>query len=195
MTTLLATERAKYDAIWGLDVYAKFSPGLEVLPLFLDMTGARPPDSILDAGCGSAKASLALHEQGFDVRLCDLTNAGIVPDAQHLRFDEACLWKDLRSQLSYLQGGSVDWVYCCDVLEHIPTPFTMLVVTRLLEIARKGVFLSIAHVPDEMGVWVGQSLHATVQSFTEWRDQLASIARIVEARDLIAAGLFYLQPC
>jgi hypothetical protein len=80
------------------------------------------------------------------------------------------------------------------VLEHIPTPFTMLVASRLLEVARKGVFLSISLMPDQFGVWVGESLHKTVQTFPQWKAQLDTVGRLVEARDLLHCGLFWVEP-
>jgi SAM-dependent methyltransferase len=170
--------------------------------MFLEMTGldratvAETHPVVLDAGCGSGKGALALDAVGFDVRMCDLTPAGIVPAARHLPFREASLWDDLRQQhaAGFVAGGRVDYVYCCDVLEHIPTAFTMLVIARLLEIARTGVFLSIALRPDEAGVWIGESLHKTVEPFVWWRDAIASLGTVREARDLIACGVFFVEP-
>ncbi len=70
----------------------------------------------------------------------------------------------------------------------------MLTVFRLLEVARRGVFLSIALEPDVFGAWVGKSLHQTVQSFTWWRDNLATLGTLKESRDLLNAGVFLLEP-
>ncbi len=70
----------------------------------------------------------------------------------------------------------------------------MLVISRLLHVARRGVFLSIALVPDEFGVWVGQPLHQTVQGFTWWRDRLNTLGTIKECRDLLTAGVYYVEP-
>jgi hypothetical protein len=102
-----------------------------------------------------------------------------------------CLWHDLRG----LTVGPFEWVYCTDVLEHIPTAFTMLVVSRLLEVAEEGVFLSVSFVPDQMGVWIGETLHETVQPFTWWRDALNEVGEVVEARDLLGKGAFLVKSC
>lgn len=193
--SLVATERATYEAAWALEAYGAHSPGQTYLPLFLDMAQPAMHHSILDAGCGSGKGALALQAAGFtELRLCDLTSAGLLPIAQALPFYDTCLWDDLRTRVGYLHGGRVDWVYCCDVLEHIPTPFTMLVVSRLLEVARRGVFLSIALNPDVFGAWVGKPLHQTVQGFVAWRDQLAAIGVVKEARDLLHCGVYLVTP-
>jgi hypothetical protein len=99
--------------------------------------------------------------------------------------------------VAYLAGvsrGTFDYAYCCDVLEHIPTPFVMLVVSRLMAVTTRGVFLSVALQADQFGALVGEPLHLTVQSFTQWRDQLSTLGRLVEARDLMMTGVYYLEP-
>lgn len=194
--SLLDRECAKYEAMWAMPGYATYSPGEQMIPILLDMIPPSARGPVLDAGCGSGKGALALQAAGFeDVRLCDLTDTGLVDAARGFPFDRACLWQPLRPQLRYLPGGAVDWVYCCDVLEHIPEAFTMLVVSRLLEVARRGVFLSISTVPDSHGVWIGERLHHTVQPFVWWRDQLRELGTVLEARDLLMAGAFLVAPC
>jgi SAM-dependent methyltransferase len=194
--SILVAERDTYDQMWAIDAYATLSPGVQYLPLFLDaITAHEGPlprwhaSSVLDAGTGSGKGALALRAAGLTVTLCDLTDAGLVDEARDLPFHVTPLWEPLRRIV-----GWHDWVYCCDVLEHIPPPFTMLVVSRLLEVARKGVFLSISLQPDAFGAWIGKPLHQSVQSFSEWRDQLATIGTVLEARDLLTVGVYLVQP-
>jgi hypothetical protein len=69
----------------------------------------------------------------------------------------------------------------------------MLVVARLLEVARKGVFLSIALQMDDFGAWAGEALHQTIQPYVVWREQLSALAHVTESRDLLNNGLFYLE--
>lgn len=190
MPTLIDQERATYEQMWQIPDYAVNAPGELLLPVFLDMAKTTMRGSVLDAGCGSGKGALALQQAGFDVTCCDLTPAGLVPEAQGFPFVETALWANLKRRI-----GFRDWVYCCDVLEHIPPVFTMLVVHRLLEVARRGVFLSIHLEPDHFGVWVGKPLHQTVQSFVAWRDQLAVLGTVVEARDLLNTGVYLVKPC
>jgi hypothetical protein len=64
----------------------------------------------------------------------------------------------------------------------------------LLEVARRGVFLSISLMPDQFGKWIGKPLHQSVQTFPEWRDQLAAIGRVIEARDLLHTGIYLVEP-
>lgn len=198
MISIAERERQTYDAIWqGVPSYREHSPGLANVDRFLEMTGATS-GSVLDAGCGAGVAGTALAERGFAVTLCDQTNSGVSAD-HSLPFVEACLWHDL-SPVAYL--GSVargdtatrfDYVYCCDVLEHVPTEYTMLVLSRLMSVAERGMFLTISLVPDAFGVWVGQRLHQTVKPFTWWRDRLADLGRVVEARDCLNTGIYWVE--
>lgn len=191
--SIIKQERETYETVWSIDAYSERSPGVQYLPLFLDMARPAKHSTVLDAGCGSGKGGLALRDAGFDVCLCDLTVAGLSEEACALSFSEVCLWDPLEQQLKYLFGGKVDYVYCCDVLEHIPTPFTMLVVSRMLEVAREGVFLSISLMPDQFGAWVGKPLHQTVQSFPAWKEQLEALATVKECRDLLHCGVYLLE--
>lgn len=221
---LVQQETETYEAMWQVADYAKTSPGGQLVPAFLEMSGttptvydvdkslwagllrngapigARRPQTVLDAGCGSGKGAAALRRAGFAVTMADLTPAGLLPDVQDLPFIEVCLWDDLAAKFGLrppaapLVGRKFDWVYCCDVLEHIPTPFVMLAVSRLLEVARKGVFLSVALQGDNFGVWVGKPLHQTVMSFVQWRDALSALGNVKECRDMLMNGVYLVEP-
>lgn len=190
-TTITQAERDLYTDVWGgVDQYREVSPGRQYLPLFLQMVGDQR-GTVLDAGCGAGEGARALAEAGFTPFLCDLTDEGLTPEARAFPFREACLWHPLRPQL---RQGRFDWAYCCDVLEHVPMQFTLLAVEQLLRVVDRAVFLSIALVPDSLGVLVGKRLHQTVQPFTWWRDSLREIGVVEEARDLIQAGIFLVRP-
>lgn len=194
-------ERELYANVWGsVDQYGLYSPGERSADLFTAMVAEeafamdRKP-VVLDAGCGKGDGARALIARGFHVIGCDLTDEALplqVPLG--FPFVQACLWEDLRVPLGLNVGRmSVDYVYCCDVLEHIPTALTMLVIERLQAIAERGVFLTICFQSDNFGVWVGQPLHKTVESFVWWRDLLSTVGDLVEARDLCAYGVFFLR--
>lgn len=196
MGALLDSERATYGEAWSLEDYARHAPGEIHAPRFVEMAGVleadRPvgrPLTVLDAGAGSGKGALALEALGFGVTLLDITAAGLVPDARRFRYLEAPLWSDLRAV-----AGRFDYVYCCDVLEHVDEAMTMLAIARMLEASRRGVFLSISLVPDQFGILVGRPLHLTVKPFTWWRDRIRELGTVAECRDLIDAGLFLVTP-
>lgn len=183
---ILETERTLYHDLWAsLPAYAEHAPGTKYLPVLLDAAGELR-GSVLDAGTGSGKGALALASAGFDVTLCDVTDAGLVDEAQRFPFVNACLWNAI--------PGRYDWVYCTDVLEHVPQQFTMLAIHQMLAVARHALVLSVSLVPDGFGVWAGKPLHQTVQSFVWWRDSLRELGRVTDARDLHTDACFVVMP-
>lgn len=197
MSRILDSERETYEQIWNQDEYASMSPGEMYLPIFQDMASPKHGATVLDAGCGSGRGTLALRQAGLEVMACDFVSGVLIPEVADVPFVNIPLWDNLwqlpRNFGNPRSRTTFDWVYCCDVLEHIPTPLTMLVIARLLDIAKHGVFLSIATGPDQLGVWVGRPLHQTVEGFVWWRDYLATIGTVVEARDLLNAGLYLVK--
>lgn len=186
-TPIVAKETEKYADLWStIETYSQDAPGETNVPLFVAMAGERlqPKQTILDAGCGSGKGAVALSKLGLDltVCLCDLTDAGLTDEARAMdRFRSSCLWK------FSLPGWN--WIYCCDVLEHIPPEYTMLTIQRMLDSADYS-FFTISLVPDQFGIWVGERLHLTVQPFVWWRDRFRDLGTLIEARDLINYGAY-----
>jgi SAM-dependent methyltransferase len=195
MTSIVTAERDCYEEMWGVEQYADTSPGERFVPVFDTLARERGDDprdlTVLDAGCGSGKGAVALAAHGYQVTLCDLTPAGLIPEARILPFFEAALWTSLKQR--HVFGGAYDYVYCTDVLEHLPTIFVGLAITRMLDVAKKGLFVSVALGPDHLGSWVGRPLHLTVQPYVWWRDHLNELGRVVDARDLINEGLFLVE--
>lgn len=211
--SILAIERATYQSIWtSVEAYGEHAPGERCLPLFLQcierpdcqhltldecQKSERHGNTVLDAGTGSGKGALALQGAGFDVYTCDVTPDGLTPEARMLPYHDACLWHDL-SPLARNVGHpgrtKFDFVYCTDVLEHLPTQFTMLAIDQMLRVAKEGLFLSVALVPDSFGAWVGKPLHQTVQSYLWWRDSLKELGTVTDARDLLNSAVFFVRP-
>lgn len=201
MSRVLNDEIALYDTAWSMGGYGDFSPGEKYAHVFASLVP--PGGTVLDAGTGSGKGAIALDALGFKVAMCDVTPEGLdSPDlVKRFPYTNASLWHDKSLKtVAYMakcfdpafNGQDFDWAFCCDVMEHIPTQFTMLIIQNLLHIVQRGVFLSIALVPDSFGVWVGKPLHQTVQPFTWWRDNLAELATVSDARDCLNTGIFLL---
>lgn len=186
-------ERETYQEVYGvLGQYGTddaSSPGVLHLPRFLDAIGD-VRGTVLDAGCGAGRGSLALAEAGFTVYTCDLLDVR-EPAAQMFPFGEACLWQPLRPAI---RRGTVDWVYCCDVLEHLPTQFVGLALSHLLSVALRGVFVAAHLHEDHLGVLVGKPLHQTVKPYRWWKTTCEELAAVTDARDLGTHGCFLLEP-
>lgn len=179
-------ERNKYSEIWKFEEYKKFSPGLENVPRFMDVMKPENGASLLDVGCGAGVAGLEFKRLGLDVWWLDITDAGLDPVVNRDRFIEAPLWSAWP-----WDSGARGWSYgfCCDVMEHIPPEYVMLVIDRILE-ACETVWFHIALKPDQFGMMIGEPLHLTVRPYEWWLVRLATVARIMDARDLCGNGMF-----
>jgi SAM-dependent methyltransferase len=195
-------EAESYAELWGsVDAYKRVSPGEQHARVFHDLV-QDPGATVLDAGCGEGKGLVALDALGYRVAGMDLTDAGLNATAKTFPFIQDTLWHDLKpsvylfhvQQPTVFHAERVDYVFCCDVLEHLPEQFTMLTVQRLLEITDKALFFSVFFIQDGYGPWIGRPLHLTVKPFVWWRDAFRELADVTEARDCHEFGIFLLRP-
>ena len=183
MMNVLEHERGKYEQVWALPDYAAHSPGEKYADLFMQISGAKSGETVIDLGCGAGAGGKALAERGLKVGFVDFVRVEGVPSP----FFQQPLWRPLPAR-----NPRWDYGYCCDVMEHIPPEFSMLAVHNMLE-GCGAVFFSISFTKDYFGRFVGEPLHMNVQLFTWWRDRLATLGDVVEARDLLGEGIFYVR--
>lgn len=159
------SERFKYEAIWTHTDYRLSSPGEKGVAFAVEQMGWTPPETIIDFGCGTGRASLALADLGFDVLGIDIAENALdqnVIDDGRIKFIR-CSLLDFSLVENYAAG------FCTDVMEHIPTAH----VDQVLANISHGVFrtfFGIAHFPD---AWHGETLHLTVEPAEWWADKLA----------------------
>ena len=166
------TERDKYRAMWQHDDYRTIAPGEALIPVIKQRFEA--PGPVIDFGCGTGRASVALAAAGYDVILVDF--------ADNCRDDEALALPFLEWDLAHPNPLRAPYGICADVMEHIPRDQVDTVIGNIME-ASAHVLFQISLVPDSMGVHIGQPLHLTVEPAAWW---LATFERLGFAAELVA---------
>ncbi len=176
-------EKQKYEEVWALPDYSNMSPGEQYAEKFGEICNPLSGESVIDWGSGRGAGGIALNAlYGLRSAYVDHVALEGTPDTLIIS-----LWDKKAGMLR------ADYSYCCDVMEHIPPQFTMLVAARIIQCAKKGAFFSISFAPDFFGKFVGAPLHLTVKPFTWWRDSLRELGTVVHAIDLMGEGLFYVE--
>lgn len=188
----LKAEQAKYRKAWALDAYRVVSPGENHLQLFRRMVRARR-GSMLDLGTGTGRAGLALARMGFDVTLADFVDHDEC-------LDEDVRWALTQREVEWMKLNAWgdwpklrwDWVFCCDMLEHIP-PQRIGKVVENVAAHSNNAFFTVCFNEDHFGQHpnIDEPLHLCVRPFNWWLTLLRdTFARVLEARDLIGYGAF-----
>lgn len=187
-------EKQKYEKMWNNEPYRVTSPGKLSVDYFLEFIKGRftAGDSLIDFGCGSGVAAIPFLEAGFKVRLVDIaenclddtiqTLTFLSPDT--LSFYLASLWK-LPESLE-----QSDWIYCIDVLEHLPTEKVELALQEMARRTRKGGALQVFLLDEGMGKMIGETLHLTIKPLRWWLD-LISVYWTIEKVECILPGIRY----
>lgn len=194
------SEVEKYAALWSdVPEYRNWSPGLANVERFISIMQPQPGESLIDIGCGEGKAGLKFREHGLDVWWLDITDAALDPSIPRERFTCAPAWsqwqvprKAMRTPMIVPEDAKFSYGLSCDMIEHLPTEYTMLAVDRMLRVCRK-LWLQVGIKEETFGHAIGHELHLTVRPFTWWRDRIASLGTLLEARDLCDKALFIAQ--
>lgn len=166
------SERDKYRRMWEFDEYRVKSPGELVVEKFLDLV--KPSSLVLDIGCGTGRAGLAMSAAGLAVLLIDF--------ADNCRDEEAMRLPFLEWDLSRPLPPRANYGFCADVMEHIPTADVGVVIGNIMESAET-TFFQISTVPDDFGVVIGMPLHLTVKPHEWWMDIFARLGYKVSWSD------------
>lgn len=181
---LTVAEREKYQKIWCVDDYRRVSPGLRHLSDALDWMAPPVGSTITDWGSGSGKASDAMHELGYQVRMVD-----IAANAYRgtLSVEIACLW-ELPDDM-----GATDYGFCADVMEHIPPERVDAVFEGIAKRTRKACYFQIALFHDSCFTHAGP-LHLSVFPAEWWQERILrhfgdAQFRMIGRKHLLAVAL------
>lgn len=151
-------EQQKYEAMWSLPEYRRWSPGEDAVDAFFDRV--KPEGLVIDFGCGTGRAAMKIEGRGCDVIAIDFASNCLDHPARGLRFYTLDMSKPMPFRASY--------GLCADVMEHVPPDQVEAVIDNIMASA-KTVFFQISTVPDAMGVHIGQILHLSVLDHEGWR--------------------------
>jgi len=176
------SESEKYRLMWEIDAYRTVSPGEVMVPVFLEVV--RPDGPIIDFGCGTGRASVALMEAGHLVLGIDF--------ADNCRDDKAAAMVPfIEADLTAEIPASAPYGYCTDVMEHIPPQDVGAVIHNIMESA-ESVFFQISTVDDVCGALIGAPLHLSVYPHDKWESILNKYGEIVWSEDRGNASLFHI---
>lgn len=189
------TEKEKYDIIWREQPnYRECSPGETFAPFFFDgfKSELRAGQTITDFGCGTARVAKEFLARGLNTNLVDISPYCLDEEirrlltlfANQLHFHQGCLWQ--------LPEGlkPTYWMYCCDVLEHIPEDYVGKCIEQIATRTKHGGYFSICLTEDMAGKKLGHPLHLTVKDKDFWIKKISQHFKIV-GEDALADDFYF----
>jgi SAM-dependent methyltransferase len=192
-------EQKKYIQCWDLPDYRRYSPGEELVDLFLETAEPAKGTTVIDWGCGTGRAAKKIYEDGdeLDVTAVDFAYNCLDKPVKELAKNND-RFRFIEEDLTKTSGLQSDFGFCTDVLEHIPEQDIDFVLSNILY-ASKHVFfqISTAHdifsdhpdldlnSPDDV-------LHHTVHDYFWWLQKFVDQSVYIHhSNDLGGAVIFY----
>ena len=165
MDNLLLAEKDKYQKIWEIDSYRKYSPAMKHVIETVDRCKQKGFNTILDAGCGTGRATEAFITAGLMAVGIDITLTAVDPKIREKypkHFYEECLWSIEDNVPPF------DLVFCVDVLEHIPLEMLNDTMQCLSILTTHEFFAKISLVKDSYGKLISQDLNLSIYHADYW---------------------------
>lgn len=176
------SERDKYRLMWQFDLYRASAPGEACVGQFLEI--AQPNGMVIDFGCGTGRAGLAIAAAGLPVLMTDFASNCRDQDAHALPFID---W-DLTDTCPV--GLSAPYGFCTDVMEHIPDAEAAL--DNMFAVAER-IYFQIDTEEDACGELIGHDLHVNLKPHAEWRALLSRYGRIAFEQENGRSSVFYVE--
>jgi SAM-dependent methyltransferase len=161
--TLADVERVKYEKMWAIQAYRDNEGNRKAAERFLRLVKMPKGSSVLDVGCGPGYASRHFVERGMKVVAADIA-ANAMPEENRSVVEEFVVgsaW-DLPRRIQ------VDYGFCTDMMEHIPTRHVMDTLAAIKACVRNEVYFDIGLRKDSMGKLINDTLHLTVRPLDWW---------------------------
>lgn len=176
-----ASERLKYQKMWRVPQYRRFSPAEKEAERVLRWLDKHAAKHIIDLGCGSGRLALKIADAGYSVRMIDIAENCLdreVADnlSPSLTFETGCAWS------TDVWRMRADAVICIDMLEHIPPEFVDDVVLNLHCMAPHG-YVNAALYKDGFGQRIRERLHLTIQPAHWWHAKFPDAENTVRGND------------
>lgn len=184
---LTEKERERYETIWSVPEYRETSPGERSASILGMVDTPKPGETLIDFGCGKGAGGQKLAQMyGLQITYLDLVKVEGCPDP-HI---QQSLWNPIP-----LPKGGKKWNYgfCCDVMEHFPPEFTMLAARNMLDVCERVLFIPSFISDDQGPKHTGDPLHLTVEGFIWWRDRFQELGTLLDGRDLLGRGVYYVE--
>ena len=175
-------EKAEAEKVWEKEGYRITSPGYVCLIAFIQHFKDEiiKGGSISDFGCGPGLTAQTFLQLGLQVNLVDIAEnclqdniyALTLLEKEKLKFTRACLWA-LPEDFP-----KTDWIYCADVLEHLPEDKVLPSLEAMAKRTAKGGYLQICTVDDNYSSIIGEELHLTIKPKDWWLQKIEKYWKI-----------------
>jgi len=157
-------EQEKYEKIHDSSkAYKQANQGRKCIEEFSQL--ARPVGLVLDCGAGNGLASGWLKDRGYPVASVDIARNAGCHSLEGIDSYAHCLWDPF--------PVTGDWVFCTDVMEHLPPEHVDGALVEMAYAARRGAYFQICTVADVTGPkLIGEHLHLTIKDESWWAKEL-----------------------
>lgn len=165
------SERELYRQMWEKEEYRRVAPGEACIMEFLSQAKPKPGSTVIDLGCGTGRAGLALSlVGGMKVVLLDFAENCLDDDMKEMVAAQPQALSFIEADLTKKLPVVAEYGFSTDVLEHIPPDDVDAVLNNCL-MACKHVFFQIATTEDVSGKLVGHQLHLSVHPYEWWLEK------------------------